>query len=177
LDRRALCADPRPHAWSMCAACFCPCVSLSRATPLGRSRYQTSEFLNTPEFPTELPTYTHRVNYLCNARLSNSGSLPPPLARRLSLSLSLSLSPARQTPLAARSTRRRERKILEAVQVLTPPPLEFPEFRGSGGGHICTRARSRRCANKIDIVHFRSRVLPPPLASKSCPLPSEEGSS
>jgi len=22
----------RPHAWSMCAACFCPCISLSRAT-------------------------------------------------------------------------------------------------------------------------------------------------
>ena len=27
-------------------------------TPLGRSRYQTSEFLNTSEFPTESPTHT-----------------------------------------------------------------------------------------------------------------------
>jgi len=23
------CVDPRPHAWSMCASCFCPCISLS----------------------------------------------------------------------------------------------------------------------------------------------------
>ena len=29
--------DPMPHAWSMCAACLCPCISLSRATPLGQS--------------------------------------------------------------------------------------------------------------------------------------------
>ena len=48
------CEDPRRHAWSMCASCFCPCMSLSRATPLGRSRHQTSEFLNTSEFPTGL---------------------------------------------------------------------------------------------------------------------------
>ena len=46
------CEDPRPHAWSMCAACFWSCISLSCATPLGRSRYQTSEF------PIELPTHT-----------------------------------------------------------------------------------------------------------------------
>ena len=46
------CEDPRPHAWSMCAACFCPCISLSRATPLGRSLYQTLEF------PAELLTRT-----------------------------------------------------------------------------------------------------------------------
>ena len=39
--------DPKPHAWSMCAACFCPCISQSRATLPGQSRYQTSEFLNT----------------------------------------------------------------------------------------------------------------------------------
>ena len=32
------CEDPRPHAWSMCAACLCSCIFLSRATPLGRSR-------------------------------------------------------------------------------------------------------------------------------------------
>ena len=51
------CEDPRPHARSMCAACFCPCVSQSRAAPLGRSRCQTSESLNTSEFPTELPTH------------------------------------------------------------------------------------------------------------------------
>jgi len=50
------CEDPRPHAWSMCASCFCLCISLSRATPLGRSRYQTSEF------PTEVPTHTHPRN-------------------------------------------------------------------------------------------------------------------
>ena len=48
------CEDPRPHVWSMCAACFCPCISLSLATPLGRSRYQTSEF------PTKSPTHTGR---------------------------------------------------------------------------------------------------------------------
>ena len=43
--------DPRPHAWSMCAACFFPCIPLSRETPLGRSRYQTSELPNTSELP------------------------------------------------------------------------------------------------------------------------------
>ena len=52
-----LCGNPRPHAWSLCAACFCPCISLSRATPSGRARYQTSEFLTRSEFPTELPTH------------------------------------------------------------------------------------------------------------------------
>ena len=52
------CEDPRPHAWSMCAACFSSCMSLARATPLGRSRYQTSGFPTTSEFPTELPTHT-----------------------------------------------------------------------------------------------------------------------
>ena len=31
-----------------------------RATPLGRSRYQTSKFLNTSELPTDLPTHTVR---------------------------------------------------------------------------------------------------------------------
>jgi len=36
----------------MCAACSCSCISLSRATPPGRSRYQASEF------STELPTHT-----------------------------------------------------------------------------------------------------------------------
>ena len=34
------------------------CISLSRATPLGRSRYQTSEFPTSSELPTELPTHT-----------------------------------------------------------------------------------------------------------------------
>jgi len=53
------CEDPRPNVWSMCAACFCPCISLSRATPPGRSRYQTSEFPATSEFPTELPTHRY----------------------------------------------------------------------------------------------------------------------
>ena len=53
-----VCEDPRPHAWSMCAACFCSCISQSRATPLGRSRYQTSELPTTSEFPTELPTHS-----------------------------------------------------------------------------------------------------------------------
>jgi len=33
------------------------CISLSRATPLGPSRYQTSEFPTTSEFPIELPTH------------------------------------------------------------------------------------------------------------------------
>ena len=56
-----VCEDPRPHAWSMCVSCFCPCISLSRATPLGRARYQTSEFLNTSEFPTESPTHISHV--------------------------------------------------------------------------------------------------------------------
>ena len=55
---RAGCEDPRPHAWSLCAACLCHCISLSRATPLGRSCYQTSEFPTTSEFPAELPTHT-----------------------------------------------------------------------------------------------------------------------
>ena len=51
------CEGPRPHAWSMCAAWFCPCISLSRGTPLGRSRYQILEFPTTSEFPTELLTH------------------------------------------------------------------------------------------------------------------------
>ena len=50
-DSHQGCKDPRPYAWSMCAACFCPWISLSRATPSGRSHHQTSEL------PTELPTY------------------------------------------------------------------------------------------------------------------------
>ena len=37
--------------WSMCAACFCPCIPLSCANPLGRSLYQISEF------PTEVPAH------------------------------------------------------------------------------------------------------------------------
>ena len=45
------CEDLRPHAWSVCAACFCPRISQSRSTPLGRSSYQTSEF------PTDLSTH------------------------------------------------------------------------------------------------------------------------
>ena len=50
------CEDPRPHAWSMCASCLCSCIFQSRATPPGRSRYQTSEF-STSEFPAEIPTH------------------------------------------------------------------------------------------------------------------------
>ena len=50
------CEKLRPHAWSMCAASR-PCVLQSRATPLGRSRYQTSEFPTALEIPTELPTH------------------------------------------------------------------------------------------------------------------------
>ena len=43
------CKDPRLLAWRMlCAAYFSACISLSRATPSGRSHYQRSEF------PTEL---------------------------------------------------------------------------------------------------------------------------
>ena len=34
-------------------------VSHPRATPLGRSRYQTSEVPSTSEFPTELPSHSH----------------------------------------------------------------------------------------------------------------------
>ena len=49
LEPHGTCVDPRPHAWSMRAACFCPCISQSRATPPGRRRYQT-EFLHTSEF-------------------------------------------------------------------------------------------------------------------------------
>ena len=52
------CERPRPHVWRMCAACFRPCISQSRATPLGRSRYQTSEFPITSELPTELLTHS-----------------------------------------------------------------------------------------------------------------------
>ena len=53
-----LCEEPRPHAWSMCAACFCPCIPKSRATPLGRSRYQTSQFPSSSEVPTVTYPYT-----------------------------------------------------------------------------------------------------------------------
>ena len=56
------CEDPRPDVWSMCVSCLCPCISLSHATPLGRSRYQTSELLNSSEFPTELPTHMRTVS-------------------------------------------------------------------------------------------------------------------
>ena len=44
VEREPLCEGLRPLAWSMCAAYFRPCISLSRATPLGRSRYHTSQF-------------------------------------------------------------------------------------------------------------------------------------
>ena len=53
------CEDPRPHA-CMCAAYFCPGIFLSHATPLGRSRYQMSEFPTTSEFPIELPSHRER---------------------------------------------------------------------------------------------------------------------
>ena len=47
---------PSWDAWvsllSLCPAFFCPCISLSRATPLRRPRFHTSEF------PTESPTHT-----------------------------------------------------------------------------------------------------------------------
>ena len=56
-----LCEDPRPHTLNMCTACFCSCISLSRATPLGRSRDHTSEFPTTSEVPTELPTHSTLV--------------------------------------------------------------------------------------------------------------------
>ena len=36
LGSQAACLEP--HAGSMCAACVCPCISQSRATPLGRLR-------------------------------------------------------------------------------------------------------------------------------------------
>jgi hypothetical protein len=60
------CEDPRPHAWSMCAACLCSCISLSRATPLGQSRYQTSGFPTSSEFPTELPSHRNRGHPGCH---------------------------------------------------------------------------------------------------------------
>ena len=43
----------------MCASYFSLSISLSLATLLGRSRYQTSEVLNSSEIPTELPTRSH----------------------------------------------------------------------------------------------------------------------
>jgi hypothetical protein len=61
------CEDPRPHAWSMCASCLCSCIFQSRATPPGRSRYQTSEFPSTSEFPTEIPTHNRtQAEYFSN---------------------------------------------------------------------------------------------------------------
>ena len=55
--RTVLCEDPRPHAWSMCAACFCSCISPMQIQPTRAVTYQTSQFLITSEFPTELPTH------------------------------------------------------------------------------------------------------------------------
>ena len=74
-----ICGDPRPHAWSMCVAYFCSCISLSRATPLGRSRYHTSEFPTTSEFPAELPTRTtpRGVCYRGTSLVRNSALLGP----------------------------------------------------------------------------------------------------
>jgi len=67
------CEDPRPHAWNTCAACFCPCIFVSRATPLRRSRCQTWEF------PTELSTHIAP----CRSRARKaSGRLLPPGRRR-----------------------------------------------------------------------------------------------
>ena len=44
------------------------CISLSRATPLGRSRYQTSEFPTISELPTELPTHEEDLKSIAALR-------------------------------------------------------------------------------------------------------------
>ena len=70
---------------------------LSRATPLGRSRYQTSEFPTTSEFPNELPTHdalsaTHTLSQTLSVSHSHthSHSLSGTHVERIAIGCSLS---------------------------------------------------------------------------------------
>ena len=70
---------------SMCTVCFCSCISLSRATPLGRSHHQASEPPTASNFPTELPTnmaggrgLPHRARHRAPRPRVSRASLPPP---------------------------------------------------------------------------------------------------
>ena len=149
-----LCEDSRPHARSMCAACFCPCISLSRATPLGRSSYQTSEFPTISEFLTELPTHNlHRRGNMAHVRQSR-----PELPRdghRLRL-ITPSTSPIRNTPLLGPCSRTIPKVLwwsqgggAISYERGTPPPLssEYGTCKtvkawlsGKSPGHILSRS-------------------------------------
>ena len=74
---RPPCEDPRPHAWSMCAAFLCPCIFQSPAAPLERSHYQTSEFLNTSEFPTEFGAVARPFTLVARTKRIGGGSAAP----------------------------------------------------------------------------------------------------
>ena len=56
----------------MCAACFCPCISQSRATPLERSRFQTSEILNRSSQPIRLRVQRVDENPACHVKQKTS---------------------------------------------------------------------------------------------------------
>ena len=57
----------RPHAWSMCAACFCPCVSPMKIQP---TIAVMSPNIATSDFPTELPTHTSPACPACETACS-----------------------------------------------------------------------------------------------------------
>jgi len=63
--------------WSMCAACFCSCISLLRATPLGWPCYKTSSSpLHRSSPPSYLPT-TNVTLTLCQYRGSSKSWTRP----------------------------------------------------------------------------------------------------
>ena len=44
----AWCEDPRPHAWSMCATCLCPCIFSVTCNPSREHRSSRPSFLPIP---------------------------------------------------------------------------------------------------------------------------------
>ena len=77
--------DPRPHVWSICAACFCPCISQSRARSSPPSYEPIVLEHHRPVYPAVLGRSRTRI-----LSLSLSISLSPSLSLSLSLFLSLS---------------------------------------------------------------------------------------
>ena len=64
------CEEPRPHAWSMRAACFCLCVSPIQIQP---TRVVTSANIEVPH----CIGVPHRVNYKCTSHIRNRDPIGP----------------------------------------------------------------------------------------------------
>ena len=57
----------------MCSASFCPCISLSRTTPVGRSRCQTSgSCMHSSSAPNSLPTLTQATLFYSGSERGGS---------------------------------------------------------------------------------------------------------